>query len=151
MKPNSLRSTSVARSALLLVVLFAASCARTPDEQRIRDTISAMQQAMEQRSPRAFMRHVAADFVGNDAATDRDALANILRVEVLRNDSIGVLLGPVDVTVDGDRATARLTATITGGSGGMLPERGSVYAITSGWKRDGREWLVVSARWDRQL
>jgi ketosteroid isomerase-like protein len=140
-------------NALLLggAFVLAASCARTPDEQRIRETVAAMQQAMEQRDPRAFMSHVSTDFIGNDAAFDRDALHNLLRAEVLRNDEIGVTLGPIDVELQGDRATAKLTATFTGGSGGLLPERGSVYAITSGWKREGGDWRCFSARWKQEM
>jgi len=133
----------------LLVLL--GSCRRTPDEERIRQNIAAMRQAMEDRTPRVFMAHVDDDFVGNDANIDKAALANILRVEVLRNDQVGVTLGPIDVEMQGDRATARLTATFTGGSGGLLPERGSVYTITSGWKRKGSEWICFSARWEQNL
>lgn len=139
------------RLLCLAFVLCAAACSRTPDEQRIRQTIAAMQQAMEQREPRAFMAHVADDFVGNDAAFDREALHNLLRAEVLRNDSIGVTLGPIEIELQDDRATARLTATITGGAGGLLPERGAVYAIRSGWRRSGRDWVCFSAQWVQKL
>src|SRR5262249_23204355 len=121
----------------LIVVLFLAACSRTTDEQRIRASITAMQQALEQREPRAFMAHVSDASVGNDASFDRAALHNFLRAEVLRNDNIGVTLGPIDVQIEGSRATVRVTATFTGGSGGLLPDRASVYAITSGWKRNG--------------
>lgn len=134
----------------LFIVLFAA-CARTPDEQRIRETIAAMQQAMEARQPRAFMAHVAEDFVGKDADFDRNALHNFLRVEVLRSDNVGVTLGPIDIDLQGDRASVHLTATITGGSGGLLPEHGGVYSIDSGWRKDGSEWRCITARWEQKL
>lgn len=137
---------------LLALALLASltACSRKPDEQRIRDAITAMQQAMEQRDPRAFMRHVSSDFIGNDATMDRDALHNLLRAEVLRNDDIGVTLGPIDIDLGGGRATAKLTATFTGGAGGLLPERGSIYTFTSGWKKEDGEWRCFSARWKRQ-
>src|SRR5512143_3912209 len=142
----------MARAILLcVVVLLFAGCSRTSDEQRIRATMAAMQQAMESRDPRAFMAHITDDFVGNDAEFDRNALANLLRIEVLRNDSIGATLGPIDIEMQGDRAKARVVATFTGGSGGMLPERGSIYAITSSWKRQGSEWRCYSATWKQEL
>jgi hypothetical protein len=50
-----------------------------------------------------------------------------------------------------DRASVRVTATVTGGSGGLLPERGAVYAITSGWRKEGSEWRCINARWERQM
>jgi hypothetical protein len=110
-----------------------------------------MQQAMEARNPRAFMAHITDDFVGEDADFDRAALANLLRIEVLRNDSIGATLGPVDIEMQGDRAKARVVATFTGGSGSLLPERGSIYLITSSWKRQGSEWRCYSAAWKQEL
>jgi len=110
-----------------------------------------MQQAMESRDPRAFMAHVSDDFIGNDADFDRNALGNLLRMEVLRNDSIGATLGPIDIEMQGDRARAQVLVTLTGGSGNLLPERGSIYAITSSWKRQGSEWRCYSATWKREL
>lgn len=136
---------------LLCVLALLAACARTSDEQRIRETMALMQQELEARNPRAFMAHIAEDFIGNDANVDRDALHNLLRAEVLRNESLGVTLGPVAIEIQDDRATARLTATFTGGSGGLLPEHGAVYEITSGWRRNGREWVCFSARWEQKL
>jgi len=136
---------------ILLLALLLSGCSRTSDEQRIRDAMAAMQQAMESRNPRAFMAHVSDDFIGNSADFDRAALANLLRIEVLRNESIGATLGPIDIEMQGDRARVRTAATFTGGSGGMLPERGSIYAITSGWKRSGKDWVCFSATWEQQL
>lgn len=139
------------RIVSLCLVAVLAACSRTSDEQRIRETIAIMQQELEARNPRAFMAHIAEDFIGNDATVDRDALHNILRAEVLRNESLGVTLGPIDVALQDDRATVHVAATFTGGSGGMLPERGAVYEITSGWRRNGREWVCFSARWEQKL
>lgn len=136
---------------ICLFAIFLAACHRTPDEQRIRDAITAMQQAAEARQPRDFMGYVSKEFTGNDGTVDRDGLMNILRAEVLRNDKASVALGPIDIDLQGDRATARVTATLTGGSGGLLPEHASVYAITSGWRREGREWRCYNAAWEQKL
>jgi ketosteroid isomerase-like protein len=133
------------------VLLMLAACRHTPDEQRIRAAIAAMQAAVEAHDPRAFMRYVSADFTGNDGQADRDGLHNLLRTQVLRNESVGVTLGPIDVELLGDRATVHVTATLTGGSGGLLPERGSIYSITSGWKREGGEWKCFNAAWQQKL
>ena len=133
-----------------LVVLLAA-CHRAPDEQRIRDAVAAMQQAAEARPPRDFMAYVSSDFTGNDGAVDRNGLMNVLRAEVLRNEKVGVVLGPIDIDLQGDRATVRVTATLAGGSGGLLPEHASAYAITSGWRREGREWRCYNANWEQKL
>jgi ketosteroid isomerase-like protein len=137
--------------AIFALAVFLAACHRTPDEQRIRDAIAAMQKAAETRQPRDFMSYVSNDFTGNDGTVDRDGLLNILRVEVLRNDKTSVALGSIDIDLQGDRATVRVAATLTGGSGGLLPEQAAVYAITSGWRREGREWRCYNASWEQKL
>jgi ketosteroid isomerase-like protein len=128
-----------------------AGCSRTPDDQQIRANIKSMQAAVERRSPREFLRFITPDFTGNDNGVDRDGLGNVLRVEVLRNDEVGVTLGPIEVDLQGDRATVHVVATLTGGKGGLIPERGAIYSITSGWRRDGKEWLCYTASWEQKL
>jgi ketosteroid isomerase-like protein len=127
------------------------ACHHTPDEQQIRNAITAMQQAIESGKPRDFIAYVAKDFTGNDGTVDRDGLMNILRVEVLRNEHAGVTLGPIDVQMQGDRAVVHVTATLTGGAGGLLPERAAIYAITSGWRREGSDWTCYNASWEQSL
>jgi len=138
-------------AAVFVLVLLIGACSRTPDDKRIRDTVAAMQTAMESASPRDFMKHVTADFTGNAGSVDHDGLHNLLRAIVLRNEKVGVTLGPIDVEVQGARATLHVTATLTGGSGGLLPERGAIYAITSGWRKEGRDWLCYNAQWEQKL
>ena len=136
---------------VLIAVLGLIACARKPDEVRIRDAIASMQQAVEAHQPRDFMAYVSTDFTGQEGSVDREELANILRVEVLRNDKVGVALGPLGVELQGDRATLHVVATLTGGTGGLLPEHGAIYSITSGWKRDGNDWRCYNASWEQKL
>jgi len=142
----------VMRTVLICTALLAlTACSRTPDDRRIRDDIQAMQQAAEARNPREFMTHVAADFSGNQGSVDREGLHNLMRALVLRNEKIGVTLGPIEVNIDGNRATASLIATVTAGQGGLLPEHGSIYSIQSGWRRDGKDWICFAATWEEKL
>ena len=136
---------------LVVVALALAACARAPAEQRLRDTVAAMQAAVEAREPRDFLRHVSVDFTGNAGQVDRDGLHNLLRAVVLRNERIGVVLGPPDIELSGDRARLRLRVTLTGSAGGLIPELGAVYAIDSGWKQEGDAWRCISASWEQVL
>ena len=40
---------------------------------------------------------------------------------------------------------------MTGGSGGLLPQSGQVYDVTTGWRQDGDEWELVTAEWKEKL
>ena len=131
--------------------LVLVACARTSDETRIRDAIAGMQAALEERRPADFMAFVAEDFTGADGTFDREALHKLLRAQVLANASIGITSGPLDIEMQGDRASVRMTTTFTGGNARWLPERGSVYTLTSGWRRSGDTWLCFNAQWERVL
>jgi Domain of unknown function (DUF4440) len=136
----------------LLAAILLVACSRTPDEQRIRETIAQMQKAVEQGAPRDFMAYVSADFIGNQGTVDRNDLANVLRVEVLRNERQTVFLGPTDVVLQDDRATARVTATLSGrSSGATMPERASVFSIVSSWRKEGATWRCYNAKWEQEL
>lgn len=135
------------QGVFLVAVALASGCSLTPEEVRIREAIAAMEQAVESREPRSFMAYVADDFNGNAGAVDRVGVHNLLRAQFLRNESIGIVLGPITVERAGERATAKFTATLTGGDGGWLPKEGAVYEFTTGWKNDGGEWRCNNAEW----
>ncbi len=139
------------RCLVLMLLVAVTACSRTPDEQVLRETVASMQGALESRDPKAFMAGIADDFTGSQGSLDREGLHGMLRAQVLANASIGITTGPLDIAVQGDRATVAFTATFTGGEGRFLPERGSVYAITSGWRRSGDDWVCVNAQWERKL
>ncbi len=137
---------------LVLEMTLLVACSRTPDEQRIRETIAQMQKAVEQGAPRDFMAYVSTDFIGNEGTVDRAGLANVLRAEVLRNEKQTVLLGPIDIVLQGDRATARMTATLTGrGSNAVMPARASIFFIASSWRKEGSTWRCYNAKWEQEL
>lgn len=136
---------------LLWLVLALGACARPSDEVQIRTAVGEMQQAIESGKPADFMRHIADDFTGDGGAIDKPGLHNFLRAQVLTNTSIGISLVSTDVQLQGDRATVKVTVTMTGSSGRWLPERGSVQQIESGWRRQDGDWLCVNAQWQRSL
>jgi ketosteroid isomerase-like protein len=135
----------------MLCWVLLTACARVPDEQRIRADIATMQHAIENHDLHGFMDHISGDFTGNDGTADREGLANVLRLEVLRNDEVGVALGPIDVELQDSRATVNLTATFTGGPGSLIPDHAAIYTIRSGWKKEGSQWRCFNATWEQKL
>ena len=97
------------------------------------------------------MDHVADDFTAPEAGMDRRQVHDLLRLQVLRNERIGVSTVVRDLRVESGRATITMTVTLTGSSGGWLPERGSVYALTSGWRKDDGDWKLIQANWQHSL
>jgi hypothetical protein len=130
----------------MVVAWLLAGCTRTPPEQRLREQMAAMQQALEQRQPGAFMDGVAEEFGGN-GGMDRAALQQMVRGQALVNANIGLTLGPAEVEVRGDRATVRFSAVATGGSGRFVPDRAQAWDVTSGWRDQDGHWRLYYAEW----
>ena len=138
------------RHGLWIALALLAGCAKAPAEQRLRERIAAMQDAIAAREVSGFMEGVAGDFIGS-GGIDRAALHNLVRLQVMRNASVGATLGPIEVEMQGDRAKVEFDVVLTGGSGGLLPERAQAYAIESGWREDDGEWVVFAAEWEPKL
>ena len=128
---------------------FAPACRKTPPEQALRETIAKMQAAGEARDVDALFEPIAEDFAGSEGM-DRQAFRRYVTLMSLRSQNVGVTLGPVEVKLYGERANAQFTAAITGGPG-FLPNQAQVYAIDTGWKRDGDEWKLITATWKTPL
>lgn len=150
-KATGARGRTTGLVILLLFALILGACARPSDEEQIRAAISEMQNAIESGKPADFMRHIADDFTGDAGGIDKQGLHNFLRGQALTNAKIGINLVTTDVELQGDRATVKVTVTITGGSGRWLPERGSVQQIESGWRRQDGDWLCLNAQWQSSL
>jgi hypothetical protein len=132
---------------LAVLALAVAACSRPPDEARLRGTIESMRGAAEARRAASVLDPIAADFTGQNGEVDREGLARILKLEFLRNEAIGVALGPIAVEIDGDRATARFDMTLSDRSRRWLPSGSEIYAVVSGWRREGSGWVCYYATW----
>ena len=132
---------------MLFVAL--AGCSRQPPEQALRTTIAAMEEAAEHNDADALFDHIADDFAGSQGM-DRDAFRRYVLVMGLRNQSIGVNLGPLDVKLFDDRASVAFTVALTGGPG-WLPDRAQVYDVTTGWRLQDDDWKLISASWKPKL
>jgi hypothetical protein len=134
---------------LLLALTLVAGCSREPPEQALRGTIAGMQAAAETREVSAMFEHVAQDFSGPQGM-DRETFRRYVLAITMRNQSLGVQLGPLDVKLFGERATVAFTAGTRGGAN-WFPDRVQVYQVETGWRMDGGEWKLVSARWEPKL
>lgn len=134
---------------LWLVLLMSAGCRNEPPEAALRATIDRMQAAAEARDAGAMAEAVSEEFIGPDGM-DRDQFRRTLALVWLRDQQVGVQLGPLDVKLVGDGATVGFTAGTSGGAG-WLPERGQLHRVNTGWRLEGGEWMLVSASWEPVL
>lgn len=132
---------------VLAFALLATGCAKPAPEQAVRTQLQALQAAIDARDAGAVEALLAEDFIGNDGM-DRRAARQLAAGMFLRYRDVGASLGPVTVELRGaGDAVARFDVLVTGGSGGLLPERGRVYAVQTGWRDVDGAWLLRSAQW----
>ena len=53
--------------------------------------------------------------------------------------------------LDPSNAIARFNLLATGGSGGLLPDSGQVFAVETGWQYIDGHWLLRNASWKPAL
>ncbi|MBN6101656.1 hypothetical protein JR064_05700 [Xanthomonas sp. CFBP 8703] len=78
---------------------------------------------------------------------DRAALHNLLRAQFLANARIGVNTGPLSIALQGDDATVRFDAVVSGGDARALPERMQRYEVVTGWREQDGRWRLRHAQW----
>ncbi len=135
------------RIALGLALCALAACTRPADEQRLRDTLVALQDAAERRSSDDFMAAVSDNFAG-PSGLDRDGLSRLLKVQFLRNQSVGASIAGLEMKVENGIAEANFRVLLTGGDGGWIPQRADGYRVSTGWRADGEDWLLERASWE---
>lgn len=142
----ALRARKAAAWLLAAACLGLAACAADPSEEALRARIALMHGALEARDARGLLAPVAEDFVG-EGGMDRRALGQLARLHFLRHPEVGAVLGPLQVEMHHERALVRFEAALGGGRGGFVPDAAGLYAVTTGWRFDDGEWMLVSAEW----
>lgn len=129
------------------VLLVLAACQRAPSEEALRAELEGLQQAVQARDAGKVESFLSGDFVGPEGM-DRRAARRLATGMFLRYGQVGVRTGPLTVEMQDERhATARFTATTTGGTGGLLPQTGQLYQVETGWRVEQGQWKLLSARW----
>ncbi|QCO67730.2 nuclear transport factor 2 family protein [Luteimonas yindakuii] len=134
----------------LCAILVAGGCARTPPEAALREAVAAMEAAIDARDARAFVRHLDHEFIG-PGGMDRDGARRTAALYFLQHTNIGLVPGPLSIDLHDTRAQVSFTAAVTGGNSRLLPERGQVYEVRSGWRLRDDEWRMTSIEWTPKL
>lgn len=126
-----------------------AGCSKEPPEQALRNTIAGMQEAAETRKVDDLFDPIAEDFAGPNGM-DRQTFRRYVTAITMRHQKLGVQLGPMEVKLYGERATVAFTAATSGGAG-WLPDRVQVYQVETGWRMEGGDWKLMTAKWEPKL
>ncbi len=154
-RPKPGRATAYTLIALL--TLWLSGCGQPePTEDAITRAIKEMAAALEQREASPIVDRLHEELVireGIHGALGKEQAGRMLTATFFRHRDITVVLTNIEVTADSireDRASASFNALVTGGSGGILPDRAQLYRINSEWQNDD-DWKLVSMEAKRAL
>lgn len=134
-----------------LLVAWMTGCSAPAPEQALRDTLDETQSAIDERDAGALRELLADDFVGPDGMTGQD-LSRLAQGMFLRYRNTRVELSSPEIRLHGsDRANVQARALVWGSQGGLLPETGQAYTVSSGWRLEDGDWRLVSVQWERML
>ncbi|MDG4551981.1 MAG: nuclear transport factor 2 family protein [Candidatus Contendobacter sp.] len=139
-------------AVVLTLLLIACSRDATSPETQIRELVARAQIAAEARDVpglRALITDDYADAQGND----RKAVENMLRLYILRNQSIHLFIRVRDIVfLEPERATARVAAAMAGRSvvsaGELTGMDADLYRFDLELVRRGGNWQVQRAAWE---
>lgn len=136
-------------AAFVAALLAISGCGPAPpDEQQIRDRIDEMTTALAERDAGGVMDPIAEDFTGKTRNLDRRGARLFLMREFQAHEKLRARVFDIDIELHGEkRATATMHTVFTGGSG-IIPQTGRWYRVHSGWRREGSDWMLISAEWE---
>lgn len=137
---------------MVIIVLALAACSRqSSPEAEIRAAIARAQAAAEERNVRA-LRALIADDYADDRGLDRKAVENLIRLEVLRHQSVHLFVRIRGIEFpELDRALVSVAAAMAGrpvaNAGELVGLNADLYRFDLEWVRRGGEWQVRRADW----
>jgi hypothetical protein len=133
-------------ASAVLAIASLVACTTAPPEQALRSTIKETTAAIEGREAAVLSRHLAADFVGPEGL-DREGAVRLAKLMFHRHRQVGVVVGPMDLDLQGSHATVRTTAVVAGGEQPLLPEAARAYRVVAGWRLEDGQWALTSLDW----
>jgi hypothetical protein len=134
---------------MALIALACGGEPRTPEE-RVRATLAALEAAAEARDVGAMKEHVSESY--RDAhGNDRSAIAGVVAMHFMQNQSVHLLVRTIDVAVDPPAATASVLVAMAGTpipSADALPlVRADLHRFDFELREEDGAWRIAGAAW----
>ncbi len=142
--------------AVLISCLLLVSCSDDPTspEQQIRNSLSAMEIAAQNRSTSDFMRHIADDYF-DQHGNDKKAVKRIVQILFLRNQKINIFSLIKSIEIKKGLAEVHLSAAMASREVDLSQESNRLKADTQRFSltlipnKNKSTWLIQSADWQR--
>lgn len=138
---------------VLLLPLLAGGCPKETEEDRVKQVITSVQKAAEEKKVNAVLDHIAKNYL-DPQGNDYNGIKGLLAFYFFRHQKVSVYMPNIDIVVTGQTAKALFQAVLTGrgtgeSAGGILPEALGAYNFEVILNKAGDNWIVTSAKWER--
>lgn len=136
---------------IALVIINLCSCRRGPEEETIRNIITGIQEAAEEKDTSKIMKNVS-DTYNDTQGMTHESLKRLLRGYFLVYPKISVYVNYLKVSVIGASASATFQAMLTSGQKkgsltDVIPQSLGVYRFDVSLAKESGNWKIVSAEW----
>ncbi len=142
------KKTVIGMELFLLIALISCSEPES-DEAELYAYLDEMKLAVENRSVKQVEPFLSEAFVANNQF-DKEKLTRLMRVYFFKYQSVNIFETNLEVMIkpsDPYQATVQGTVLVSGGDGGLLPQRGRLYELDGRWLKVQGEWRLVSLNW----
>lgn len=136
---------------LFLITFGSCSGALPAEEDRIREMIKEVAEKAETKDIGAIKKHISRNY-RDPRGNDYQELSGLLLYHFFRAEKISTYLTEMEVSVEGEKATAAVEAILTRGKEikslkDLIPEGASYYLFNLVFQKEQGEWLLISAEW----
>lgn len=139
----------IATAGCLLAVI--PGCHRESEQDKVRKVITGIQKAAEEKDVKEILTSLSRTY-RDPQGNDFDSIKGLLLGYFFRHQKVHVYIPDIVISVEGDAAKAEFQAVLTGnpsGAAGIMPESLGVYAFEVSFKKEEKDWKVVTASWKR--
>jgi len=128
-------------------LFFLTSCTQDNAENALKQTLTELVSAVENKQHRSVRQKLAPDFKGNHRFNQQTMSAYVFRY-YLRHKFIKIytLVNTIDMSKDKNEAKMLFHAVLTS-TKTTLPERMRAFRVQSHWVKLDNEWRIKAANW----
>jgi hypothetical protein len=137
----------------LNLIILATGCRTETEEDRVKTVITKIRKAAEEKDTGDVLQHLSRTY-RDPQDHDYNGIKGLLLMYFYRHQRVAVYIPGIEVTVTDASARAGFEAVLTGAGTpesqpGILPETLGVYSFDVALRKEGKDWKVVSAAWQR--
>ena len=143
------------RGVLIAFICFfftISSCAKPiSEEAQLKTIVNEVAEAAQKKDIDRIRKHISKSYRDQEG-NDYDGVRRVLLYHFIRAETVSVFVRSTDVEIKGDTALVKANVILVRGKeikniSDIIPESAAGYRFEMVFKKEGRDWKVVSGAW----